>query len=64
MNASAIKADGNRIAEARIAVGAVAATPLRLEAVEQAIGAALNEETATMAGELAIAGATPLRHNA
>jgi xanthine dehydrogenase YagS FAD-binding subunit len=63
--ASAIKADGNRIAEARIAVGAVAATPLRLEAVEQAIaGRPLNEETATMAGELAIAGATPLRHNA
>jgi xanthine dehydrogenase YagS FAD-binding subunit len=63
--ASAIKADGNRIAEARIAVGAVAATPLRLEAVEQAIaGRPMNEETATMAGELAISGATPLRHNA
>ena len=63
--ASAIKADGNRISESRIAVGAVAATPLRLEAVERAIaGRPLNEETATMAGELAIAGATPLRHNA
>jgi xanthine dehydrogenase YagS FAD-binding subunit len=63
--ASAIKADGNRIAEARIAVGAVAATPLRLEAVERAIaGRPMNEETATMAGELAISGATPLRHNA
>jgi xanthine dehydrogenase YagS FAD-binding subunit len=62
--ASAIKADGNRIAEARIAVGAVAARPLRLEAVEQAItGQPLNEETAKMAGELAIQGATPLRHN-
>ncbi len=32
--ASAIKVDGNRIAESRIAVGAVAARPLRLEAVE------------------------------
>ena len=63
--ASAIKADGNRIAEARIAVGAVAATPLRLEAVERAIaGRPMNEETATMAGEMAIAGAVPLRHNA
>ena len=63
--ASAIKADGNRISESRIAVGAVAATPLRLEAVERAIaGRPLNEETATMAGELAIAGASPLRHNA
>jgi xanthine dehydrogenase YagS FAD-binding subunit len=62
--ASAIKADGNRIAEARIAVGAVAARPLRLEAVEQAIaGRPLSEDTATMAGELAIAGALPLRHN-
>jgi xanthine dehydrogenase YagS FAD-binding subunit len=62
--ASAIKADGNRIAEARIAVGAVAARPLRLEAVEQAVaGKPLNEDTAKMAGDLAIAGAVPLRHN-
>jgi xanthine dehydrogenase YagS FAD-binding subunit len=62
--ASAIKADGNRIASARVAVGAVAARPLRLEAVEQAItGQPLNEETAKMAGELAIQGAAPLRHN-
>jgi xanthine dehydrogenase YagS FAD-binding subunit len=62
--ASAIKADGNRIAEARIAVGAVSARPLRLEAVERAIaGQPLNEDTAKMAGELAVQGATPLRHN-
>jgi xanthine dehydrogenase YagS FAD-binding subunit len=62
--ASAIKADGNRIASARVAVGAVAARPLRLEAVEQAItGQPLNDETAKMAGELAIQGAAPLRHN-
>jgi xanthine dehydrogenase YagS FAD-binding subunit len=63
--ASAIKIDGNRIGESRIVVGAVAARPLRLEAVEQAIaGRPADEETAKMAGELAIAGATPLRFNA
>jgi xanthine dehydrogenase YagS FAD-binding subunit len=45
-------------------VGAVAARPLRLEAVERAItGKPLNEDTAKMAGELAIEGAFPLRHN-
>jgi xanthine dehydrogenase YagS FAD-binding subunit len=63
--ASAIKVDGNRIGESRIAVGAVAARPLRLTAVEQAIaGRPLNEETATLAGELAIDGAVALRQNA
>lgn len=63
--ASAIKADGGRIAEARIVVGAVAARPLRLRAVEQALaGRSLNDETAAMAGELATEGAVALRHNA
>ena len=63
--ASAIKADGGRIAEARIVVGAVAARPLRLRAVEQALaGRPLNDDTAAMAGELAIEGAVALRHNA
>lgn len=63
--ASAIKADGGRILEARLAVGAVAARPLRLRAVEQAIaGRPMNDETAAMAGEMAIEGAVPLRHNA
>jgi xanthine dehydrogenase YagS FAD-binding subunit len=63
--ASAIKLDGNRIGESRIVVGAVAARPLRLIAVEQAIaGRPLNEETATLAGELAIEGAVALRQNA
>jgi xanthine dehydrogenase YagS FAD-binding subunit len=63
--ASAIKADGGRIQEARIAVGAVAARPLRLRAVEQAIaGRPMNDETATMAGQMAIEGAVALRHNA
>jgi xanthine dehydrogenase YagS FAD-binding subunit len=63
--ASAIRMDGTRIGESRIAVGAVAARPLRLTAVEQAIaGRPLNEETATLAGELAIDGAVALRQNA
>jgi xanthine dehydrogenase YagS FAD-binding subunit len=62
--ASAIKASGTTIQAARIAVGAVAARPLRLTAVEQAIaGQPRSEETATRAGELAIQGAQPLRYN-
>ena len=63
--ASALKMNGSQIAAARIVVGAVAARPLRLELVEQAItGRPLNEETAVMAGEMAIEGAVALQHNA
>jgi xanthine dehydrogenase YagS FAD-binding subunit len=63
--ASSIKATGGRIEEARIAVGAVSARPLRLVEVERAVaGQPLNENTAKMAGEMAIQGAVPLRHNA
>jgi xanthine dehydrogenase YagS FAD-binding subunit len=63
--ASAIKLSGQTIQEARIAVGAVAARPLRLTAVEAAIaGKPRSEDTAAQAGELAIAGASPLRYNA
>jgi xanthine dehydrogenase YagS FAD-binding subunit len=62
--ASAIKFSGNTIQQARIAVGAVAARPLRLAKVETAIaGKPRNEETATLAGTLAIEGATALRYN-
>jgi xanthine dehydrogenase YagS FAD-binding subunit len=62
--ASAIKFSGSTIQQARIAVGAVAARPLRLANVESAIaGKPRNEETATMAGALAIEGATALRYN-
>jgi xanthine dehydrogenase YagS FAD-binding subunit len=62
--ASAIKFAGGTIQQARIAVGAVAARPLRLVAVERAIaGQPRNEATATMAGQLAIEGATALRYN-
>ena len=42
----------------------VAAHPVRLKAVEDAVkGKPRNEETAEMAGELAIQGAQPLQHN-
>src|SRR5437016_5867803 len=62
--ASAIKFSGTTIQAARIAVGAVAARPLRLTAVETAIaGKPRNEATATAAGQLAIEGATALRYN-
>jgi xanthine dehydrogenase YagS FAD-binding subunit len=62
--ASAIKFTGQTIQQARIAVGAVAARPLRLTGVETAIaGKPRTEETATMAGEMAIEGATALRYN-
>src|SRR6185295_6116963 len=62
--ASAIKFSGSTIQQARIAVGAVAARPLRLAAVETAIaGKPRSEETAAMAGDMAIQGASPLRYN-
>jgi xanthine dehydrogenase YagS FAD-binding subunit len=62
--ASALKVSGGTIQGARLAVGAVAARPLRLTAVEQAItGKPRNEETATLAGQMAIEGAQALRYN-
>jgi xanthine dehydrogenase YagS FAD-binding subunit len=62
--ASAMKVSGGTITDLRIAVGAVAATPLRLTAVETAVaGKPRNEETADLAGRLAVEGAQPLRYN-
>ncbi|MEX2581667.1 MAG: xanthine dehydrogenase family protein subunit M [Gemmatimonadota bacterium] len=62
--ASALRVENGTIQDARIAVGGVAPKPLRLFRVEQAIvGRALNEETATEAGDLAVRGAEPLRLN-
>jgi len=62
--ASAVKLSGGNIQQARVVVNAVAAHPMRLRAVEDAVaGKAQNEETAKMAGELAVAGAQPLAHN-
>jgi len=62
--ASVLKMSGNTISEARIVVGAVAATPKRLANVEAAIkGKSRDEATADMAGKMAVEGATELRYN-
>jgi xanthine dehydrogenase YagS FAD-binding subunit len=63
--ASAMTVTGGTIERMRLVVNAVAARPLRLVAVEQAVaGRPLSEATAVTAGELAIQGAQPLHHNA
>jgi xanthine dehydrogenase YagS FAD-binding subunit len=62
--ASAIKTNGDNIGEARLVVNAVSATPKRLKNVEAAIvGKPRNEDTAKMAGDMAVQGAQTLRHN-
>jgi xanthine dehydrogenase YagS FAD-binding subunit len=63
--ASAIKPDGGNIGEARVVVNAVSCVPRRLRNVEAAIaGKPRNEDTAKMAGDMAVQGAQTLRHNA
>ncbi len=62
--ASAIVGSNDAIERMRLVVNGVAATPVRLTAVEGAVaGKPRNEDTASMAGELAITGAQPLRYN-
>jgi xanthine dehydrogenase YagS FAD-binding subunit len=62
--ASAMVVSGDKIEKIRLVVNAVAATPHRLTQVETAIiGKARNEETADMAGKMAVEGAQTLRHN-
>jgi xanthine dehydrogenase YagS FAD-binding subunit len=62
--ASAMVLKGDNIERIRIAVNAVAARPLRLTAVEDAVrGQPRNAATGEMGGKLAIAGARPLRYN-
>jgi xanthine dehydrogenase YagS FAD-binding subunit len=62
--ASAMVASGGNISRMRLAVGAAAARPLRLAKVETAVaGKPRNEDTADMAGKMAIEGAQPLRYN-
>ena len=62
--AAAFRASGGRIEAAPIAVNGVAPYPVRLHDVERAVaGSATGEETARAAGELAVRGAKPLRHN-
>jgi xanthine dehydrogenase YagS FAD-binding subunit len=62
--ASAMVMSGGTIQRIRLAVNGVAAHPVRLTAVEAAVvGKPRNEETAKMAGQLAIQGAEPLQYN-
>src|SRR5579872_6383656 len=62
--ASAIKMSGNNIQRIRLVVNGVAAHPVRLTAVEAAVvGKPRNEETAELAGQIAVRGAKPLQYN-
>jgi xanthine dehydrogenase YagS FAD-binding subunit len=62
--AAAMVISGGTIQRIRLAVNGVAAHPVRLTAVEAAVvGKPRNEETAEMAGQLAIQGAQPLQYN-
>jgi len=62
--AAAMVISGGAIQRIRLAVNGVAAHPVRLSAVEAAVvGKPRSEETAEMAGQLAIRGAEPLQYN-
>ena len=62
--ASAARYSGQAFESIRVVVNAAAARPLRLHAVEAAVvGKPRNDQTADLAGQLAIQGAQPLRYN-
>jgi xanthine dehydrogenase YagS FAD-binding subunit len=62
--ASATKYAGGTIQSIRIVINAAAARPLRLHAVEDAVvGKPRSEQTADLAGQIAIQGAQALRYN-
>jgi xanthine dehydrogenase YagS FAD-binding subunit len=62
--AAAVVTSGSVIERIRLVVNGVAAHPSRLTAVEAAVqGKPRNEETAELAGQVAIRGAQPLQHN-
>lgn len=62
--AAALATSGNAIERIRLVVNGVAARPVRLTAVEAAVqGKPRNEETAELAGQLAVQGAEPLQYN-
>ncbi len=62
--AAPLRLEGDRIADARIVVGAVQCIPRRLADVEDLVrDRVMSEETAAMAGAVAIEGAEPLRYN-
>jgi xanthine dehydrogenase YagS FAD-binding subunit len=63
--AAAFSISGSTIDDARLVVGGVAARPMRLVEVEDAIrGRERNAETAQMAADVSTRGAVTLRHNA
>jgi xanthine dehydrogenase YagS FAD-binding subunit len=63
--AAAMHISGDNIDRIRLAVNGVAARPLRLKAVEDAVrGKAATPATGEMAGKLAVQGAIPLQFNA
>lgn len=62
--AAAMRMDGERIQDARVACGGVACTPRRLPEVEAIVtGGRRTDEVADRAGEMAVRGAKPLNHN-
>ncbi|HIG42575.1 MAG: xanthine dehydrogenase family protein subunit M [bacterium] len=62
--AAAIRLNGSTIEDIRIACGGVECVPKRLTVVESVVKASTkNDETAALAGQSAIRGATPLNHN-
>src|SRR6202140_3969631 len=62
--AAAVVTSGSSIERIRLVVNGVAAHPVRLTAVEAAVqGKPRNEQTAELAGQLAVRGAIPLQHN-
>jgi xanthine dehydrogenase YagS FAD-binding subunit len=62
--AAAMRLDGDRIEDVRIACGGVQCTPRRLTEVEDLIrGRSRNAETAALAGAAAVSGARPLNYN-
>jgi xanthine dehydrogenase YagS FAD-binding subunit len=63
--ACAVRLDGGRIEEARVALGGVATVPWRAREAEEALaGAAPSDETFRRAADAALAGAQPRKHNA
>ena len=62
--AVALRMDGDVVQEARIALGGLATRPWRVRDAEQSlIGRALTADTARAAGDIALRGARPGRHN-
>ncbi len=62
--AAALFVNGETIERARLAAGAVQCVPRRLTVVEEVVrGQPKTEETARLAGQSAIRGATPLNYN-